>query len=351
MTQGGLATRPDLLVIGGGPVGLVTALEAAMAGLSVTVVERRSAPIDKACGEGVMPSALERLTALGVDVVGQDFRGITYVDGGHRVSADFPGGPGRGVRRVTLHQSLSEAARAAGVRMLPGEASLIAVRPTHVAVNVDGHQVNASYVAAADGLHSQVRADLGLTAPATRRRRYGLRQHWTVEPWSDHVEVHWAAHAELYVTPVDDHTVGVAVLTSVRGRTYGDWLAEFPDVAKRIAAAPPASSVLGAGPLEQRARRRTAGRVLLVGDAAGYVDALTGEGLVVGVAGARALAAAVHADDPASYDRAWRQATWTSSLMTGALVRATAVPSVRRRLVPAASRLPRVFSKAVGALA
>ena len=63
------------------------------------------------------------------------------------------------------------------------------------------------------------------------------------------------------------------------------------------------AQVLGAGPLRQRARRRVAGRVLLVGDAGGYVDALTGEGIALGLAQARAAVAAVGGGDPARTSR------------------------------------------------
>ena len=342
----------DLLVVGGGPVGLVTALEAVAVGLSVLVVEPRATPVDKACGEGVMPTAMARLRALGVEPRGHPFDGITYVGSdGHRVTADFPDGPGLGVRRLELHASLSAAVAAAGVTTVTGSARLLAVRPTHVGIDVDGLTLTGRYLAAADGLHSSIRADLGLGLAARGPGRYGLRQHWAVSPWSRHVEVHWAPEAELYVTPVADDTVGVAVLTAVRGRAYADWLEAFPEVQQHLKGAEPRSEVRGAGPLEQRTRRRTAGRVLLVGDAAGYVDAITGEGFAVGLLGARALVAAVRADDPRRYERDWRSTTRTSRLLTLGLLRASQVPSVRERLVPAAERHAGVFSRVVAALA
>jgi flavin-dependent dehydrogenase len=342
----------DLLVIGGGPVGLATALEARRVGLSVVVVEPRATPVDKACGEGLMPSAVNRLAALGVVPNGRHFLGITYVGpGGHRVTADFPDGSGLGVRRLELHESLSKAVAGAGVEVVHGTGRVVAVRPTHVEAEVDGRQLSALYVAAADGLHSSVREGLGLGLPPRGRPRYGLRQHFAVTPWADHVEVHWSDAAELYVTPVTDGVVGVAVLTAVRGRSYASWLEEFPEVAQRLSGAEGVSEVRGAGPLEQRTRRRTAGRVLLVGDAAGYVDAITGEGFAVGLAAAEALARAVRADDPLSYERAWTSVTRRSRLLTLGLLKASQVPSVRDALVPAAERFPRVFARVVAALA
>ena len=107
----------------------------------------------------------------------------------------------------------------------------------------------------------------------------------------------------------------------------------------------------GAGPLRQRSRRRTAGRALLVGDASGYVDALTGEGIALGLAQARAAVDAVRRDDPASYEWAWRRLGWRHDLLTRGLLAASGRPGVRRRIVPAAAALPRVFGAAVNQLA
>lgn len=298
-----------------------------------------------------MPTAVTRLRALGVESEGRPFLGIAYVADGQRVTADFSDGPGLGVRRLLLHEALAKAVADAGIEVVAGSARLGAVRPTHVEADVDGRPVVARYVAAADGLHSSVRVDLGLALPPRGPARYGLRRHWTVTPWSEHVEVHWSRNAELYVTPVADDQVGVAVLTAVRGRSYASWLEEFPEVAQRLSGRAPASEVRGAGPLEQRTRRRTAGRVLLVGDAAGYVDAITGEGFAVGLAGAEALVGAVRADDPESYERAWRALTRTSRMLTTGLLRASQVAPVRDALVPAASRFPSVFTRVVAALA
>jgi flavin-dependent dehydrogenase len=111
------------------------------------------------------------------------------------------------------------------------------------------------------------------------------------------------------------------------------------------------SRVRGAGPLRQRARQRVAGRVLLVGDAAGYVDALTGEGIALGLAQARAAVAAVAAGRPQAYEAAWRRLGWRSQLLTQALLTTTRHRAVRARVVPAAAALPRVFGAAVDQLA
>jgi flavin-dependent dehydrogenase len=107
--------------------------------------------------------------------------------------------------------------------------------------------------------------------------------------------------------------------------------------------------VRGAGPLRQAVRRRVApgGRVLLVGDASGYVDALTGEGISVGLAQARALAACLAAGRPAEYERHWRRVSRRSNLLTAALLGARRNPVLGSRIVPAAAALPAVFGRAV----
>ena len=88
----------DVLVVGGGPVGLAAAIHCTLAGLSVTVAEPRAAPVDKACGEGVMPAAVRRLAALGVTPDGHPLRGIRYLDGA--LQADAGQGTGTGSASV-----------------------------------------------------------------------------------------------------------------------------------------------------------------------------------------------------------------------------------------------------------
>jgi flavin-dependent dehydrogenase len=280
-----------------------------------------------------------------VDPPGHALTGIQYVGNGATVGAHFADGPGRGVRRTTLHTALRDAAAAAGVEIVQ--------RPVTRLEQCDGHvlvdHTPARYVIAADGLHSPTRRMLALDGRPARVRRYGLRAHVPTRPWTSQVEVHWSPIAEAYVTPVADDLVGIALLTTLR-RPFAEQLAGFPDLADRIDPAR-TGPVRGAGPLRQRSRRRVAGRVLLVGDAAGYVDALTGEGLSMALAEAAAAVRAVVADDPASYEAEWRRITRRYRALTGGLLAVSRVPSLRRRLVPAAAVMPGVFGAAVNALA
>jgi flavin-dependent dehydrogenase len=336
----------EVLVAGGGPVGLASAIEARMAGLDVTVVEPREGPIDKACGEGLMPGALPELARLGVDPDGMPFVGIAYLDGKRRVEHRFDGGPGRGVRRTVLHAALRERAVAAGVRFHEGRVDAVHQRAGFVeAVGLRG-----AWLLGADGLHSAVAREVGLALPPpTARRRFGQRRHYALPPWSEFVEVQWTPAGEFYVTPIGDRVVGVALLAR-RGEHFDEALTAAPGLAERLRGVEAASELRGAGPLRQRTRARVAGRVLLVGDASGYVDALTGEGLRIGFAQARAAVAAVVADRPEEYEVAWERETRDFRRLTGALVRLASSP-LRGAVVPAASRLPGVFANAVERLA
>ena len=331
----------DVLIVGGGPGGLATALHARRVGLSVIVAEPRESPIDKACGEGLMPGGLAELTALGVDPAGMPFHGIAYVSEQRRAQARFRRGPGRGVRRTTLHAALAARAK-------EQDTDWIRARVTSVAQDAHGVSaagVRAKWLVAADGLHSQVRRAVGIAAATGTPRRYGVRWHFRVPAWTDFVEVHWSRWGEAYVTPVEPDLVGVAILS--RGRPDLAW---FPRLARQLHGAGPGQP-RGCGPLRQVVSRRVAGRVLLVGDAAGYEDALTGEGISLALKQAAAVVDAIVDETPSSYEKAWYRITRDYRLLTRALVLASTQPVVRRAVVPACTLLPAVFGRGVNVLA
>jgi flavin-dependent dehydrogenase len=340
----------DVAVVGGGPVGLATAIEATLAGLDVVVVEPRAGSIDKACGEGLMPGALPLLDRLGVHPAGHPLIGVGYYGRSARVEHRFANGNGLGVRRTTLHEALLERAVGLGVDIIHGRADAIEQHEDSVTVTVGTARIEARWLFGCDGLHSSVARQVGLARQARPgERRYGIRQHFALAPWSSLIEVHYGPTAELYVTPVARDVVGVAMLAP-QGTSFDAALAAVPAIADRLGGVSPASERRGAGPFRQRTRARTTGRVLLVGDASGYVDALTGEGLRLGFAQASAAVASVVRGRPATYEGEWRRVTRDFRTLTTGLV-AWADSPLRGTLVPAAARLPGVFGAVVERLA
>ncbi|MBH0116955.1 NAD(P)/FAD-dependent oxidoreductase [Salinibacterium sp. NG253] len=354
----------DVIVVGGGPIGLAAAINARMHGLTALVIEPRAGTIDKACGEGVMPGAVTELAALGVYPHGCRIAGISYQDGTRTAEHRFASDAALGVRRTELHRALTERAVELGVEFEHGKVEAIeqeddgesgGAKASAVSAHLaDGRTIEGRWMLGCDGLHSTVRELVGLAARPRRvrrrdSRRFGIRQHFEVAPWTDLVEVHWARTAELYVTPVSDTEVGVAVL-GPRGTSFEEALASVPALAERLRGATPASSVRGAGPLLQNTTGQRAGRVLLVGDAAGYVDAITGEGIRLGLAEARAAIECIVAGEPERYEREWRRVTRDFRMLTTGLVAAANSP-LRRAIVPFAARLPGVYGRVVESLA
>jgi len=339
-------------VIGGGPVGLVAAICAARAGHRVTVFDPREGPIDKACGEGLMPGALRVLESLSLHPEGRPLRGVSYQQGPHRVDHLFPERPGRGVRRTHLHELLT--ARAVNDGVIIHHRAVTGVEPGDEGVTLqvsadETHRVD--FVLACDGLHSSTAKALMIRAGQRGRqtRRFGLRQHFRLAPWSDLIEVHYTDTVEVYITPVADDEVGVAVL-GPKGLHLGDAIDSVPALRDRLAGAIPSSSLRGAGPFPQKTRRRTVGRVLFVGDSSGYVDAITGEGLRVGFEQAEAAVAAISAGDPTQYEKTWQRATRNFRVLTSGLTFFATSP-LRPLIVPAATALPGVFGAVVNRLA
>jgi len=315
-----------------------------MAGLSVIVVEPREGAIDKACGEGLMPGALPLLARLGVDPSGMPLRGVSYNTATRRADHLFATGEGRGVRRVVLHAALTARARELGV-------DRVVARVGSVEQDADGvvaAGIRGSWLFGADGLHSTVRRLAGLERPASRvRRRFGITRHFAIEPWSDLIEIHWAARAEAYVTPLAPDLVGVSLLGG-RRTDFDETIASIPALAARLPGLSSSTGLKGAGPFRQRAVAPSRGRVLLVGDASGYVDAITGEGLRLGFDQARHAVA--HTLGAAEYDAAWRRSTRDFRVLTSRLVLAATTPA-RPAIVPLARALPGLYGSVVEKLA
>ncbi|HYQ80249.1 MAG TPA: FAD-dependent monooxygenase [Anaeromyxobacteraceae bacterium] len=353
----------DLIVVGGGPAGLAVAAGAARAGLEVLVLERRALPADKACGEGLLPRAVEALRALGAaPLLPPDgcapFGAIRWVDEeGAVAEARLPHPGGLGVRRLDLSRVLLGLARQAGAEVRErAEVRAHRREPDRVVVETAQGPEQARLLVAADGVASPVRRREGLDAPVPGPARFGLRRHFALAPWAAAVEVHFGRGAEAYLTPAGPDRVGVAFL--FEGRAAGGFdglLARFPRVRERLDGAAPASEPMGAGPLRCRARALAADRLVLLGDAAGYLDAITGEGLSLSLEAAAdlsrllpgALARGAGREALRPYERAARKRHRRYAAVAGLVLAMARRPRLRRAAVAGLSRAPGLFAALV----
>ena len=377
-----MSRRRDVVVVGGGPVGLAFAAAAAGRGLDVLVVEPRPYPIDKACGEGLLPAGVRALEALGVrqrldPADASPLRAIRWIEAGGVggtpcAEARLPPPGGLGVRRTALSAALLARAREAGAELLAAEVlahrrgadevRLWTGRGGQGAGAEPGDELRASLLVAADGLASKVRRREGLDAPAPGEAvgpgRFGLRRHVRVASPGDAVEVHLGDGVEAYLTPAGAGRLGVAFL--FRGRAEGGWnglLTRFPALAARLAGAPFASEPLGAGPLARGASALRLDRLVLLGDAAGYLDAITGEGLSLGLACALELAAlapealvrGATRESLQPYEVAWRRRFEAHLRWTRLLLSLTRRPWLRRQALGLGAAWPSTFSRLVAA--
>lgn len=344
----------DLLIAGGGPVGLVTAIAARQRGLSAVVIERNSELPEKACGEGLMPGAVAVLEALGVALgEGVEFPGIRFVDGSDLAAGEFPERKGRALSRARLMCALAERARAAGVVVLSGHtlrgfSYRGRVLSADVSASGASFRLRGQLLVGADGLRSGVRRRLGYELPPRRPQRFGLQRHYPCRPWTDWVEVHWTERAEAYVTPLGPSEVGVALLSHGAPRSYAELLRCFPAIERSLSGSEPPGRVRGAGPFEQRVRSVLAPGVALVGDAAGYLDAVSGEGLALGFRAASALVERFAAGELWRYPSDHARLCATSHIITWSMLEIARRPRLRRAIIRQLGARPALFSDLLG---
>jgi menaquinone-9 beta-reductase len=338
--------KVDVFVVGGGPAGLAEAIAARQRGMSVALADGMEPPIDKACGEGLMPETIAALGELGVEIqpgAGYRFRGIRFLQPDAQVDAEFPQGLGIGIRRTILHQWLIARAEECGVQ-LHWRTPVAGI--TTGGVHLVGGFVASRWIVGADGGGSRVRRWSGLDAPARQSQRYAMRRHYRVRPWSDYVEIYWGRLAQAYVTPITREEVCIVVLAArAKDASFDSVLQECPQLARRLAGAELASRERGAITQMHALRAVHSGNVALVGDASGSVDAITGEGLRLAFEQAIELANAMQRGDLSSYARAHRRQARKPVLMGDLLLTLAGNDRLRVRSIRSLSNRPQLFAR------
>lgn len=357
----------EVLIIGGGPAGLSAGVALAEYGIAVLICEGTADPGHKPCGEGLQPAALRELELLGVNGAelsdaGSPLLGVRYVSPlGQRAEGLFAR-PGLGLRRGELQRLLrARAERQPTLRLLRADARVLQRANGLLGVRIDGSISTPRLIIGADGLNSRARKAAGIAFQRITPFRYGLRQHFKVPRWTDHVEVYWSARSEAYLTPVGRDEVNVSVLWQGEPRAGGsrrsgapDLFVTFPELARRLAGAAPHRDARAYGPLRVDVPTPARDGLVLLGDAAGYVDAITGEGVGLAVAKARALARVVvpallsarqqlRLRDLTPYLAEARRLERHHILLTSMLLRLRQSPWLLERTIAALAGDPRLF--------
>lgn len=339
-------TKVDVFVVGGGPAGLAAAIAARQRGMSVAVADGSAPPIDKACGEGLMPETIAALGELGVDVppsAGFRFRGIRFLQRDAQVSAEFLQGLGLGIRRTILHEWLIARAEECGVQLM-WRTPIAGI--SEAGVHLTDGFVAARWIVGADGGGSRVRRWSGLDAAARQSQRFATRRHYKVQPWTDHVEIYWGRHAQAYVTPIAREEVCIVVMaTHSEHCSFASILQDCPQLAQRLACAELASRERGAITQMHSLRFVHSRNVALVGDASGGVDAITGEGLRLAFRQSIALAEAMEHGDLSRYEQAHRRKARKPSLMGDMLLTLARNERFRTRSIHTLAKRPQLFAQ------
>ena len=337
----------DVLVIGGGPAGLATAIAARLQGLGVTVIDARKPPIDKPCGEGLLPGAVEALRQLGVELDSKllfRFSGFYFVDENSSACAKITAGEAFGVRRTVFHRLLVDRALRLDVNFLWGTRLL--------SLDARGAETSAGFipsrwVVGADGSSSLVRRLAGLELRSRAPVRFGFRRHFEIAPWTDCVEVHWGDKSQLILTPTGASEICISLFTSDPRLRLGRALEAFPAVARRIAGVQPTSAEAGAATMLRRARAVTRGNIGLAGDASCTVDGIAGQGLSLAFQQALQLAGALAHGDLSGYAAAHARIVRIPVRVTRLLLAMSASRVIRRKALRLFAANTALFSKMI----
>jgi menaquinone-9 beta-reductase len=337
--------RCDALIVGGGPAGLAAAIALRQKGLDVLVADALRSPIDKACGEGLMPDAQKDLAALGIAIEGQQdasFEGIAFLSHRHQATARFACGSGIGVRRLQLHSLLVDRCQDLGVRLAWGRRVDVSGKQP---LRLDGEPCAYRYVVGADGQSSRIRQAIGVGQGKMFSRRFGARCHYRIKPWSRMVEVHWGELGQAYITPVGREEICVATVARSPAMRMETVLAGLPWLQARLQGADVMSRVRGALTTTRKLRRVTVGNVALTGDASGSADAVTGEGIALSFRQALLLAEAIAVDNLSLYEACHPAILRMPHLMSRMMLRMDAWPWLRERALGVLSAQPQLFAQ------
>ena len=338
--------QPDVLVIGGGPAGIATAIAASLQGLRVTVMDLRKPPIDKPCGEGLLPKAVVALSQLGIELSPDrvfPFSGFSFLDENSLASTRIQM-QAFGVRRTVFHRLLTDRASDLGVTFLWATR---VVRLDSGGVETSAGFIPCRWLVGADGSMSTVRRLAGLAPRRRARFRFGFRRHYEIAPWTDGVEVHWGEKCQLVITPTGLSEVCLSLFTSNPRLRLSRALDRFPAVARRVAGARPRSAESGAVTFLNGARAVRKGNIALVGDASCTVDGIAGQGLSLAFQQAIHLAEALARGDLAHYAAAHRRLARMPVLTTRLLLAMNASSRLRSKVLRLMAQRPVLFANMI----
>jgi flavin-dependent dehydrogenase len=254
-----LLKSTDVFVIGGGPAGLAAAIAARQQGLRVALADGAKPPIEKACGEVLMPDAVAALERLGVAVPAADGRhlcGVRFLSSGLSAETIFPSGSsGLSVRRTTLHRIMTERAAALGADLL-WQSTVTGI--SDQLVHLGERSIRTRWIVGADGANSRVRRWSGLAAQSRTALRYAFRRHYRVPPWTDRMEVYWGKRVQGYATAVGDEQVCVAVASRDPALRLEESLLAFPELNARVRGGRDTFCRTGIGDCESQIEARVA---------------------------------------------------------------------------------------------
>ena len=333
----------DVVVVGGSVAGSTVARELGRRGLRTALLERARFPRPKACGEGLLPQGAAALREMGLEVPGVPVRGIRFISpSGASAAADFPTGPGLIVRRDRFDEALFRAAAAT-----PNVDAF-------EATEYDPERWRSRWIVGADGLRSRFhrRPEFPARLPATRRA--GISVHVDgLEVDRERVEVVLHQGGEIYLAPSDEGEAAVACLfrqeTVPPGSTNEDrvtrLLRSIEPLRGRIGNLRFTTPCLAAGPLGLTVGAAAAGNVVLVGDAAGAPDPVTGEGMSLAILSARAAARAIAEGRPEEYARERARLAEGADWLGRWILRAARIPAVADRVVRSLAARPERLSR------